>query len=168
MPGTVLNSLICINVISFSFNPLSNPGVKSCYYHYFTEDANERWVEKKNFPKVTQSHTVAELGHSEPRGRPPSHCVIRHVEKSPRPQSYSPDQDHLCQPWKGAFGLQGEDACSVVPYSSKDPTKSGSFMAKRDLKDNLLLFPVPFYHEVTEVQKIKNSLSKIKNFHVQM
>lgn len=43
--GTVLNSLICINVISFSFNRLSNPGAKSYYFHYFTNDENERWIE---------------------------------------------------------------------------------------------------------------------------
>ena len=89
--------------------------------------------------------------------------------KSPLgPRSYSPNQDHLFQPWKGAFGLQGEYACSVIPYSSKDPTKSGSFMAQRDLKNNLPPVPIPFYHKVTEVQKIKNSLSQVKNSHVQM
>ena len=82
----------------------------------------------------------------------------KNMWKSPLgPRSYSPNQDHLCQPWKGAFGLQGEYACSVIPYSSKDPTKSGSFMAQRDLKNNLP--PSPFHFTIRSLRPRKSKIA---------
>lgn len=107
---------------------------------------------------------MAELGHSEPRGCPPGHRIMCHYGKVPQtPEATVLTKVTFASPGKEPLDSRVRTPALQYSLSPKDPTNLGSFMAQRDLKDNRVPFPTPFYHEVTEVQEVKNSLSNVKS-----
>ena len=107
---------------------------------------------------------MVELGHSEPRGCPPGHCIMCHYGKVRQtPEATVLTKVTFASPGKEPLGSRVRTPALQYSLFFQGPTNLGSFTAQRDLKDNLVPFPNPFSHEVTEVQKVKNSLSNVKS-----
>lgn len=161
MRDTVLNFLLCI--ISFSFNLPSNPGGKSCHYDYFYKWWKWEADRLKKLSKVTQV-VSGRAGVFEPRGSPTNSSVTLPLWQSPQvPKSTVVTKVTFASSRKVTQGSRLTHLFHSILYSSKEPIDLGCFEAQRDLKDNQFPFPTQFSHEVTEVQKDKNNMSKVKS-----